>query len=111
MPAGPRSRLRGSHSTLAEQFFQFRARLLHLGGVGWRVGRRARLEGIAEVSVRLVVHFLRGRLAAVLGDARVVLDAHPAYVPLPMALRALLEPPPRQAPLGQPPPPPPSPHL
>src|SRR5262249_16405984 len=86
-------------SALAEQLLELGARLVDLGGVGWGVSARTRLEMIAEVRVRFVAHFLRRGLAAVLGDACVVVDAHPPYVHLSLALRALLPPPqPRREP-------------
>src|SRR5207302_929515 len=78
---------------LAEELLELRARLVHRGGIGRRIGPGARLEEVAEVRLRLVAHFLRGRLAAVLGDARVVVGAHAADVQLGVTPRALIEPP------------------
>src|SRR5690349_1326766 len=51
---------------------------------------------IAEVGLVLLAHFLGRGLAAMLGDTRVVLDAHPADVQLRAAGLALLEPTQRQ---------------
>src|SRR5579863_3648617 len=91
----------GETSFLAEQLLQLPARAVNLGGVGRRVGGGARLEMIAEVGVRLVADFLGGRLAAVLGDARIVVEAHAAYVQLRVAAGALIEPSQRQAERGE----------
>src|ERR1700758_4835154 len=78
-------------SAFAEEFLGLGARAVDFRGVGWRVGTRARLEVIAEVGPCLVAHFLRGGLAAVLGDAGVVVDAHAAYVQLRVTPRTLIE--------------------
>jgi hypothetical protein len=84
-----------------EQPFQIRFGLVHLSGVGCSVGTRPRLEVIAEVGLRLVADFFCRRLAAMLRNARIVVNAHPADVQLGTALRALIESPQRQTQMCQ----------
>ena len=82
-------------SLLAEERFQRRA--CGVGFAGRRdIGAHLRLEVIAEVGGGLVAHFFGRGLAAVLGDARVVLHAQAAHVQLGVAGFALVEPPQRQ---------------
>ncbi len=92
---------RSGPSLLPEQPLQLRLSLIHFPRVGSRVGARPGLEVIAEVRLRLVADFLRRGLAAMLCNARVVLDAHLAHVQLGTALGALVEPPQRQTQMRQ----------
>jgi hypothetical protein len=87
----------GAGSALAEESLQLRFRLVHFCNVRRRISRRPRLEVIAEVRPRLVVHFLRGRLAAMLGDPHVVVHAHLANVQLRPAFGAFVQTTQRQA--------------
>src|SRR5262249_17277206 len=89
--AGVRGDFSVRASAFPEEFFELAARAVDLSGVGGCVGLRPRLEVIAEVGACLVAHFLRGGLAAMLGDAGIVVDAHAAYVQLGPTLRALIE--------------------
>src|SRR5260370_32801060 len=88
----PRARTRES---LPKQPVQFGLGLIHLRRVGRSVGARPRLEVIAEVGLRLVAHFLGRRLAAMLRNPRIIINAHAADVQLGATLRSLIEPPPR----------------
>src|SRR6185312_10098202 len=65
--------------------------------VGGNISRGPRLEVIAEVRASLVADFLGRRFPAVLGDARVVVDAHAANVQLRAAFRAFVQSAQRQA--------------
>ena len=73
------------------------ARGIDLGGVRRNVRAHLGLEVIAEVGRDLVAHLLGGGLAAMLRDARVVLDAHAADVQLVIAGLAHVQPAQRQA--------------
>jgi hypothetical protein len=85
----------------SEQPRQLRFGFISFARVGCGVGPRARLEKIAEIRLRFVPDLFRGGLAAMLRDARIVVDAQLADVQFGPALGALIEPPQRQAQMCQ----------